>query len=261
MRLQLLISTMNQTDSSLLEKMNICSEALIINQCDRLELKEFIYNGFQIEWYSFPEIGVGKSRNNALIRATGDILVFADDDVTYKTDYVNIIISEFQRHPKADIIIFNVPSINLDRTEYLIRKFHRIHFFNCLRYGTFRIAVRGKSLRKKQIYFSQLFGGGSLYGSGEDSIFLMECIRKGLRMYASPQTIGVVSHEESSWFSGYTDKYFYDKGALFANMSERFSYILSLQFCLRHRELFPDVSIVKAYQLMQKGIDDYRNGS
>lgn len=258
MRLQLLVSTMNQTDFGLLEKMNICSDAIVINQCDRLEQKQFTYNGNWIEWYSFPDRGIGKSRNNALMRASGDILVFADDDVTYKDGYSDIIISEFERLPKADIIIFNVPSINWKRPEYLIKNRHRIHFFNCLRYGTFRIAVRGDVLRRKHLFFSQLFGGGCKYGSGEDSIFLMDCIRHGMRMYASPQEIGTVSHAESSWFFGYTEKFFFDKGALFAGLSEHFPYILSLQFCLRHRDMTKDVSLIKAYRAMRKGIDDFR---
>ena len=260
MRLQLLVSTMNQTDFRLIEKMNISSDALFINQCDCFKHHVFEDQGRLIEWYSFPERGIGLSRNNALIRASGDILLFADDDVTYKDGYSDIVISEFERLTQADIIIFNVPSTNPERAEYLNSRTKRLHFFNCLRYGTFRIAVRAESIYRKRICFSRLFGGGSRYGSGEDSIFLMDCVRNGLRLYASPEVIGNVSHGASSWFSGYTEKYFYDKGALFAGLSDHFAHILCLQFCLRHSDMMTEFSLSDAYKVMQKGINDFRKG-
>lgn len=261
MRLQLLVSTMNQTDSRLIKKMNISSDALFINQCDRFERQIFQDRGGVMEWYSFPERGIGKSRNSALIRASGDILLFADDDVTYRDGYSDIVISEFNRLKQADIIIFNVPSSNPERAEFFNIRTKRLRFYNCLRYGTFRIAIRKTAIQRKRLCFSQLFGGGCCYGSGEDSIFLMDCIRKGLRLYASPEVIGSVSHAESSWFSGYTEKFFYDKGALFAGISDHFAYALSLQFCLRHREMMTTLSLPTAYKIMKKGIDHFRKGN
>ena len=87
MRLQVLISTMHQTDHSLLDKMNIQSDAIVINQCDRNEIEEFEYKGHHIQWMSLKERGVGLSRNTALMRADADIVLFADDDVIYDDGY------------------------------------------------------------------------------------------------------------------------------------------------------------------------------
>ena len=58
MNLQVLVSTMHQTYPSLLEKMNIQSDAIIINQCDRNEFEEFEYKGNNIKFLSFAERGV-----------------------------------------------------------------------------------------------------------------------------------------------------------------------------------------------------------
>ena len=76
MKLQVLVSTMHQTDYSLLEKMNIQSDAIVINQCDRdgIERFSFPFRGHDILWMSMNERGVGLSRNNALMRATGDMI-------------------------------------------------------------------------------------------------------------------------------------------------------------------------------------------
>lgn len=258
MRLQVLVSTMHQTDYKLMKKMNIQSDAIFINQCDRNEFEKFEYKGNAIFFLSFNERGIGLSRNNALMRATADICLFADDDVGYIDNYREIIIKTFQSNPDADIIVFNVLSTNPAREEYIILKEKRLRFYNCLRYGTFRIAIRTESIRKKNMYFSLLFGGGAKYGSGEDSLFLMESIKKGCKIYASPKVIGSVTHEESTWFNGYTNKYFFDKGALFAAFSGKLARVLCLQFIARHREIYQKSrSWKQVFDLMNRGIQDF----
>lgn len=114
MDLQVLVSTMHQVDHSLLEKMNISSDSIIINQCNRNEVENFQYCGFDIKFISYDERGIGLSRNNALMRASADICLFSDEDVKYVDDYKNIIVRAFEENPRADIIIFNVVSTNLE---------------------------------------------------------------------------------------------------------------------------------------------------
>ena len=259
MDLQLLVSTMNQHDHKLLEKMNINSDAIIVNQCDRNKFEEFEYKGNKIKLLSFPERGVGLSRNNALMRATADVCLFADDDVKYVDNYKEMVCKAFKEITDADIIVFNVPSTNPDRPSPQINKRSRVRWYNCLRYGTFTIAIRNESIKIKNISFHLLFGGGARYGSGEDAIFIFECVKKGLKIYADPTIIGYVSHEDSSWFDGYKDKYFFDKGVLYAYLSNRWAKLLCLQFVLRHRRMFSnDKSWIEAFQLMSKGIKEIK---
>lgn len=258
MPLQVLVSTMNKTDDSLVTRMNLGSDAIIINQCTSLSARSWLHKGRRIWWYDFPERGVGISRNSALMRATGDILLFADDDVSYVDNYCQLVLKEFKRHPMADLIIFNVESTNPLRPEYQNHRFHRLHLFNSLRYGEIRIAVKRRSLLKRNIMFSILFGGGAAYGSGEDSLLLTECLKKGMKVYASPLKLGTVSHKESTWFCGYTRKFFYDKGALFACMSPLLAEVLCLQMCFRHREWFTSLTVKEGFSCMKEGIRDFR---
>lgn len=256
MSLQVLVSTMYQTDYSLLEKMNIQSDAIVVNQCDKNEFEKVEYNGHSIKFLSLNERGVGLSRNTALMRASADICVFADEDVRYVDGYKQIIINAFKENPNADIIMFNVPSRNIDRPTYLIKKRIKVKWYNCLKYGAVKIAVKTEKLKHANIYFSLLFGGGAKYGSGEDSLFAVECIKKGLQIYTDPTVIGYVSQDDSTWFEGYTDKYFVDKGALFACISRKWAKLLCFQFVLRHRKMFnKDKSIVEAFRLMIKGVN------
>lgn len=64
--------------------------------------------------------------------------------------------------------------------------------------------------------------------------FLKECLDKGLRLYAVPYAIAEIDQDAaSSWFTGYTEKYFYDKGALYASLYPRIWRMIAVRFLLR----------------------------
>ena len=69
------------------------------------------------------------------------------------------------------------------------------------------------SVRKANVWFSTLFGGGTVFPSGEDTMWLREAKHKGLVFYVSNQTIGEVLFKDSSWFTGRNEKYYYGQGA------------------------------------------------
>lgn len=259
MKVQTLISAMNQKDESLISKMNIQTDAILINQTDKMSEKNIFYNGNNIRILSFDEKGVGLSRNNALMRAEAELCIFADEDLEYVDGYDSIIIQEFNLNPKADIILFNVPSTNIKRPTYIIPKKSRVRWFNSQRYGAVKIAVRTEKIKQANVYFSLLFGGGAKYSAGEDSLFISNCLKKGLKIYSSPKIIGYVSQEESVWFKGYTDKYFIDKGIFFAILSKKWSWFLCLQFSVRHRNLYKkNKTILEAFSLMLKGTKEIK---
>ena len=260
--LQVLIVTMNQKNYQLLDKMNIQSDALVGNQTDENNVEEFEYKSNKVRWFSFNERGVGLNRNNLLMRATSDIILFADDDVVYDDGYKDKVLEAFKKHPEAQMILFNVIPMPRTINPYLITKYKRIRWYNCLKYGAVRIAVRLSALRESNVYYSLLFGGGAKYYSGEDSLFLMDCIKKGMKVYAYPETIGKVYFGSSSWFEGFNDKYFKDKGTFFYFLSKRFSKLLCLQYCIRcKRNFINHCSPKQAYKLMIEGIKEFKKGN
>lgn len=136
-RLQLLVATMNLTDIiGLCDKMHIASDALIINQSDCVKYECLFYHGYKIECYTFAERGLSRSRNNALLRCTGEILCIADDDMVYTDTYREDIINEFQKHPEADALVFNVTALNDERSGKPIEKYHaECVNSRCLQFG------------------------------------------------------------------------------------------------------------------------------
>lgn len=84
MKVQVLASVMNEEPKALAGRMMLESDAVIINQCDRLDYEEVEWKGHRLRFCSFPERGVGRSRNEAILRADGDICLFSDGDIVYE---------------------------------------------------------------------------------------------------------------------------------------------------------------------------------
>lgn len=256
MKLETLVSGVRQNVSQLAEKMNLQSEAIIINQCEENSYLEYEYKGNKIRGYSFAEKGVGLSRNNALLRATGDIVLFSDEDIVYYDGYAKEILQAFEQRPQADMLLFNM-KVEEDRATYHIEKEHRVHFYNSGRYPTYSFAIRREKLHKANITFSLLFGGGAKYSNGEDSLFLLECLKKGMKVYALPIEIGEEVPRPSTWFQGYTEKFFFDRGVLYYYLYGAPRHLMALRFLLAHGKVMcQEIPFKKAFKLMCEGMKE-----
>jgi len=254
MKVQVLASVMNQSMEQIAERMNLGSDAVIINQCDHMGYEEMEYKGHNVRFFSFPDRGVGRSRNEAILRADRDICLFSDEDIVYTEGYEEAIIREFEQNPKADMILFNV-EIEESRRTYHITKRSRVRWYNCGRYGAVSFAIRREKLQGSGVMFSLLFGGGAKYSNGEDSLFLKEFMDKGYKVYTAPVTIGRERSEESSWFNGYHEKFFHDRGVLYHLLYGAGARLLALRFLFAHGEkLCNGVALKQAYRWMQEGI-------
>ena len=258
MKIQVLASVMNQTLEDIVSRMQLDSDAVIINQCDRLAYEETEYKGHSVRFFSFPDRGVGRSRNEAILRADSDICLFSDEDIVYEPGYAQAISAEFEANPKADMILFNV-TVAEDRRTYHISQRKRVRWYNCGRYGAVSFAVRTDKLLASGVTFSLLFGGGAKYSNGEDSLFLKEFMKKGYRVYTAPVTIAgeVRTDSASTWFSGYNEKFFRDRGVLYRYLYGKLARLMAIRFLLAHREkMCVEISAKQAYALMKDGIKE-----
>ena len=254
MQLEMLISSVNAVPAELTTKMNIQCDAVLVNQCDMDADESFTQQNRTIRVFSRNERGVGKSRNLALKHAQGDILLFSDEDIVYKDGYVSLILDEFEKHPEAELLLFNV-EVCPERKTYWNEGFFRVKWYNCGRYPAYSIAVRKEALDRSKVKYSELFGGGAKYSNGEDSLFLKECADSGIKMYATDVVIGREEARESTWFHGYTEKFFFDRGVLFAFLYGGLAWIWALRFvCTKKEMLQGEIKRKQAYRLIKAGI-------
>lgn len=257
MKIEVLVATMNQENHKLIEKMNIQTNAIICNQSDNYSTEEIYYENNHIRFLSFNERGVGLNRNNALMRSNADICILADDDMVFVDDYEEKIRSVFKANPDADVVILNL--LEPGSIRYVTKKKFKVRFHNFMRFGAARIAYRNKSVTKEGISFNIHFGGGTQFSAGEDALFLASCLKKKLKVIAVPTYIAELSNDrESTWFEGFNDKYFFDKGVLYAAISRKFCGFLALQYVLRRRFQYKGKTPLEVWKLIRKGINHYK---
>ena len=259
-RIQLLVSALSEDTDRLPGKMNIQSDAIIINQKMKFGYLEQNYNGHEIKIFNCNEKGVGLSRNLALLRADHELVQFCDEDIVLDDGYTALVEKEFDAHPEADIIMFNVKQAK-GRETYHNSGFARVTYKNYGRYPAYAIIARREKLHKHSITFSLLFGGGAKFSNGEDSLFIKECLDKEIRIYKTNIQIG---HEEggrpSTWFSGYNEKFFYDRGYLYHYLYGKLAVPMCMRFLVAHKkQLCREIPLPKCFSIMRRGVKDARN--
>lgn len=82
--------------------------------------------------------------------------------------------------------------------------------------------------------------------------------KAGLTFYISDQIIGKVSFDESSWFTGFNEKFFFAKGAYYQAVHPRTIGLWKLYFSYRTRG-FSDLKFSGKMRWMKNGSECYRN--
>lgn len=257
MKIEVLVATMGQEDLSLHQKMNLKCNTLIANQCGQWKYYEEEYDYGKVRMISSNTKGVGINRNLALQLADSDIILFADDDIVYYDCNLQGVLNAFEELPEADVILF---SLDYTRDGEVFDKHHnpikKLQLWNALKFGACRMAIRKDAVVKNNISFSTLFGGGTLYGSGEDSLFLKECFNKGLKVYSHSYVLGACAKDSSSWFTGFNEKYLFDKGAWISCAFPKTKYFIKWYFIWRFSKK-SGFSFKKTRSYVNKGISAY----
>ena len=256
-KFEILCVTMHQTDFSKIQKMNIHSNVVFANQCDRTGYEEISFDGHIAKMISTQTRGVGINRNVSLMYASADICLLADDDMRYSDTCEEDILKEFEMHPDADVMIFNIGPVGGNRPQKQNRHTKKISRLSKMPYGAPRIALRLDALRRSNVWFTTLFGGGSKYSNGEDSIFLTQLRRAGLKIYVSSIYIGDVDMSDSTWFQGANEEFFFNKGAYLRAVHPVAAGLYELYFLLRVKS---SLSVKQRWLWLRKGNRAYREG-
>ena len=252
---QILCVTMHQTDFSKLREMNIHSDVVFANQADRTEKQVLEFEGHTARMITTDTRGVGVNRNLALMYADADICLFADDDVTYADDMEQTVLAEFAAHPDADVMIFHLESDDPERRQVKYARTKKCRGLFRMPWGGCRVAVRLNAVRKANVWFTTLFGGGCVFPSGEDSMWLNAAKKAGLTFYASDKTIGTVSVARSSWFTGADERFFYGKGVYYRAVHPHSQWLWRLYFAWRVRS--GPLSWAEKMKWMRRGTRGY----
>lgn len=255
---EVLLSAMYLEDENYIDTLNIHTDCVVINQCDREEcrkvLRKMENRKINVTYVETKERGLSRSRNEAIRHASGDICILCDNDVEYVEDYDLMIRNAFSEHQDADIIVFFIKRPERDRPVF--ERTRRMGYLSVLKIFSPEIAFRREAV--KDIAFNEMFGAGARFFMGEENLFLYECLKKHKKIVYVPKMIARVRDEESTWFKGYDKEFFISRGANYAAMSRVFSWVLILQFALRKRKLYAkNMGMAEAISEMARGRKEY----
>jgi glycosyltransferase involved in cell wall biosynthesis len=257
MKLEILMSTMNKNninDLNLKEKnIDMDNDVLIINQTNNNEK----YRKDNVRMYNYIEKGISRSRNRAIKNSNGDICIISDDDIVYKNNSFKKIKKAFRENPKADILTFKIetpegkPFKNYPEKEFWHNK------RSILKVSSVEIAFRRKSILKNNIYYDEKFGLGSKYLSGEENIFLMDCLNTGLKLKYVP--FSIVHHPlESSGKNIIEFKNIFSKGALFYRLFGWKGLFLNILFAAKKHNIYKEkFGFIEYLKILYKGSFDF----
>ena len=153
------------------------------------------------------------------------------------------------------MLLFNVKAQE-GRETYWNEDFARITWKNYGRYPAYAIAARRDKLAASGVKYSLLFGGGAEFMNGEDSLFLHDCLKTGLNMYRTTVSLGHEEAGESTWFKGFTEKFFFDRGVLYHFLYGKMAKILGFRYLFKNRkEMCSEMGLIRSYKLLKRGVD------
>lgn len=257
-KLEILLSCMHQTDASLVDRSGLTGDVVIINQCDHDGYAEYATAGGTARMFSTTQRGLTKSRNMAIRESRADVCLLCDDDEQFAADYEQKILSAYEELPKADVIIFKMEN----RPASFPDKVMRLRFPQTIKVSSWQISFRRQRLLDHGVRFDELLGAGTGNGAEEELKFLLDCQKAGLRIYYVPAVIASVGQTQSTWFSGFTEQFFEDRGATTRYiLGAPMALIYGVYYVLRKRQLYREnLTTGQAWRALLRGIRNNKIG-
>lgn len=248
MTLEVLLSCMNQQDTTLAHTSRLTGNVLIVNQCCR----DDVITSDAVRMLSTTQRGLTRSRNMAIRNATADICMLCDDDERFVDGYEQAILSAYTQLPQADVIIFKMKN----RPASFDNRIQRLRFPKIMKVSSCQISFRRKRLLQSGAFFDEHLGAGTGNGGEEELKFLLDCQRAGLKIYYVPQVIASVAQTESTWFHGFDETFFENRGATTRYiLGPVLAGVYGLYYILRKRGMYAeDISPQNALKAIFRGI-------
>ncbi|MDE7388947.1 MAG: glycosyltransferase [Muribaculaceae bacterium] len=148
-----------------------------------------------VEVHRFDSMGQSHNRNNALRHCRADIVLMSDDDLTYTDEGLKAVIRAFEDNPDVNVATFRSRQTAIriypDSCVRLHRRLPRGYYVT-----TFEIACRRTAIGSMR-FCPELGLNSPMMHGGEDEMFLMAAIRRGLNCRFFPITICAHPHEST----------------------------------------------------------------
>jgi glycosyltransferase involved in cell wall biosynthesis len=258
--LEILISTTKKNNLDFVE--NIFFEnnkhsfpIIIVNQSGKISDSE----KKNIKVINTDTKGLSESRNLAIKYSSKKYCLLADDDIIYKDGFYKIIEEAFEENLNSDVITFMM----VDENGKKFKKYPNsiMHDFKSIRdVNSVVIAFKRESIIKNNIQFDTLFGLGAIFETGEEYIFLRNCIEKNLTILFCPKII--LQHKSiSSGKLAFKDKNIFARAAIFYKFYGYLSYLKLVHhiYLLKKRNMISWKQVFNKFLVGLDGIKKYKS--
>ena len=188
-----------------------------------------------IAFEELATMGVAKSRNRAIWQASGEYLVFSDDDIEFDAKGLAAAVDYLDNHPQFSLLLCQASDpAGVLRKRYP-KNIEALNKYNCARAATYEMVIRVEAVRQLSVFFDEEFGAGAKNYLGDEYIFIIDLIKAGGHGAFAPITIA--THPKissgSSWGSA---KDRIARAAVFNRVFGFRAPLIRLGFGLRHRK-------------------------
>lgn len=249
---------MHQKDESIIHRSAITGNVLVINQCDREEETALRTECGEARIISTTQRGLTRSRNMAISKSNADICLLCDDDEIFVQNYEEKILAAYEENPKSDVIIFKIAN----QTPSFPDRTMELKFPRTMKVCSYQISFRRESLLRTGVRFDELLGAGTGNGAEEELKFLTDCRRAGLRIFYVPVEIAELIPSESTWFHGFTEEFFVNRGATTRYiLGYPLAVMYGIYYVVRKRRLYAgEITPGKALGAIFRGIHENKIG-
>ena len=132
--------------------------------------------------------GLSINRNNAISKATADILLIADDDCRYSIDSLKSVIRFYKENPYADVVCFAAADYDGKPLKQYPSKL--LPYNDALRLGYYPCSVEMTMRSTVSVRFDERFGLGSkLLCAGEEDVFIKDALMRKYDVLVCPKLI------------------------------------------------------------------------
>lgn len=202
---------------------------------DRAEIpNELLRDDFRI--YRTDTIGLSSNRNHSLSKATAPLLLISDDDVSYPEKGLESVIMAFREHQDVDIMTFKFESREVSKyyptSSLPLDKAPKGYFVSSIEIALRREVVKGR------VWFNENFGIGACFSSGEEDIFIKDCLDAGMQGLYMPQVIAVHDNATTSTRNLMLPQRPFTKGAVFIRLHPSDWFLRMMAHALREIPLW-----------------------
>lgn len=248
---------MHQKDTGLLQRSNVQSDVVLVNQCDKDSIEEFDFinkkgRTCHGKFICTTERGLSKSRNMALRNSWGDVCLICDDDEILEDDCEDKILKAYHESPKAALIAFGL--IRKDNGKIYPKEKKPLRFKQILKTSSLQITFSRELILRHGIMFDEKMGSGTGNGGGEENMFMFTIKKQRLEMLYYPDIIATVNPSESQWFQGFNATYMRNQGWTSRRiLGPLWGGGYCILFCFNHiRKISKDINFFSAiYQILR----------